>query len=92
MSDKACKNCRHHRKDPRRKAEGVADGDLEIVEFADEAVVMYVCLHDDRGVDKEVGLEGAEPAPGTGCELFEVGSKGGISPELERLVARSEDR
>jgi hypothetical protein len=72
----------------RREALAVADGDLELVEFADDRESWYVCKHDDQP-NKEMG-KGTEA--GIGCALFEAPTAKGLDPALERLLARREGR
>lgn len=87
-SEKGCASCRFHSKSERRKALGVGDGDLELVEFDDKPQSVLVCRHEGNGGGKEMGLP--ETRPGASCELYEAGGKRGVSPELEKLLGRWE--
>lgn len=82
-----CIGCRFHSKQERRKALGIGDGDLELVEFDDDPQVVLVCRH-ARQEGREMGLP--ETSPGADCELFEFGGKRGVSRELEKLLGRWE--
>lgn len=88
-TEKGCISCRFHSKSERRKALGVGDGDLELVEFDDEPQVVLICRHDQNGGNKEMGLP--DTSPGASCELYEAGGKRGVSPEIERLLGRWSD-
>lgn len=90
-----CSTCRHHSKGEKRRALGVADEDLELVTFADEtdeggATETWACCMVQG--NKEIGILASNPPPGVGCSLWEEGSRGRLSPELERLMARSAER
>lgn len=84
MEQRSCADCRYHAKQYRRRALGVADGDLELVEFDDEPQVVYICKHPEQ-IDRDMGK-------GDGCALFEKGVKSGLSPDLEQLLARRAER
>lgn len=90
--EKGCFSCRHHSKEERRRPTGHVDGEYEKAEFyeesdpEDEIQVWAICQHSSRN-GKEVGP--LEMNPGADCDLYEPGSKGVLSPELERLVSIS---
>lgn len=84
-----CSDCKYHSKSLRRRALGVGDGDLELVEFDDEKQTVYVCKHEKQR-DRDMGPEDANP--GVGCTLFEGGTRGKVSPELARLLERAQQR
>jgi hypothetical protein len=86
---KGCADCKHHSTAQRRRALGVADGDLELVEYADEPATVYLCRHPSRAKsDRPIEMGLAEHSPGVDCMDFEEGTKKGLSPELEKLLAR----
>jgi hypothetical protein len=67
----------------------VADGDLELVEYADEPNTVYLCRHPGRTKPErpqEMGL--AEQRPGADCPDYEAGGTKKLSPELQALLDR----
>jgi hypothetical protein len=81
----ACANCRHHSSKQRAKVVGVADGEMEIVEVDDTDIeTVYFCQHPQGAKGNEVGIG---PEAGAGCSLYELGTKRGLDPELERRLA-----
>jgi hypothetical protein len=72
----------------RRKALAVGDEELELVEFADEPEMWFVCMHSAQS-NKEIGPGESD---GAGCPLFEAPSKSGLDPDLEKLLARRAGR
>lgn len=83
-----CLGCRHHSKSERRKALEVADGDMEIVAFADEPEVWFVCKHPTQ-TNKEMG-KGDDA--GKDCQLFEAPARKGLDPALEKLLENRQNR